>query len=84
MILKCNANIYFNNTFMIMFCILHFLASFIVLNIFLKTQGMNCIQLILRYQILLYSGECHSLKILKVAFGDQPVGRQQAVECFPI
>jgi len=38
---------------------------------------MKCIKLILSYQILLYSGEkCHSLKILKVAFGDQPVGKQ--------
>jgi len=42
---------------------------------------MNCIKLILHYQILLYSGEkCHSLKILKVAIEDQPVGRQQTVE----
>ena len=39
--------------------------------------------LILSYQILLYSGEkCHNLKILKVAFEDQPVERQQAVEWF--
>jgi len=44
---------------------------------------MKCIKLILSYQILLYRGEkCHSLKILKVAFGDQPVGRRQAVEWF--
>jgi len=44
---------------------------------------MKCIKLILSYQILLYSGEkCHSLKILKVPFGDQPVGRWQAVQWF--
>jgi hypothetical protein len=44
---------------------------------------MNSLKLILSYQILLYSGEkCHSLKILKVAFGDQLVRRQQAVEWF--